>query len=108
MPKQSLVRSVSFKLLDAAAAAIANGTSVALLARANLVTWQTYFGTNPGSITIQIQTSNDDTNWFTTASSTTVTGEVGTFQTSAKFIRARINAISGGDDITVEIVSKPL
>ena len=108
MSYQALMRGVSFKLFDAVAAAIANSSSAALLPRANLITWQTYFGTNPSAVTIQIQTSNDDTNWFTTASSTTVAGEVGTFQTSAKFIRARINAITDGVGVTVEIVAKPL
>jgi streptogramin lyase len=108
MSDEALMRGVSFKLFDAAAAAVGNSASVALLPRASLVTWQTYFGTNPGAVEIQIQTSNDDTNWFTTDSSTEVAGEVGTFQTSAKHIRARIESITDGAEVTVEIVAKPL
>lgn len=105
---KALMRGVSYKLFDLADSGTGNSDPIALLPRACLVTWQTYYGTAPASITVQIQTSNDGTNFFTTASSTAVGGEIGSFQTSAKFIRARINAISGGDDITVEVIAKPI
>lgn len=105
---KALMRGVGQLLFDAGAASTGNSDIYALLPKAQLVTWQTRFGTAPASVTMQIQTSNDGTNFFATASSTTVGGELGSFQTAAKFIRARVNAISGGAEVTVEVVSKPL
>lgn len=96
----------SKKLFDAIASGTGNSTAYSLPASATQVTAQTIFGTAPASITVQIQTSLDNSNWTTVASSTNVNGETLTFNTSALYIRARINAISGGDAITVIVVPK--
>lgn len=102
----SLLLGIPQKLFDAAASGTGNSLSYSLPARASQLTWQTSFGSNPASITLQLQTSLDGTIWNTIDSSTTVTGEIRTINSSAIFVRARINAISGGTLITVSVVGK--
>lgn len=97
------------KTFDAAAiVADTNGTSFGLSSESNQITWQTSFGTAPDVISIAFQTSNDGTNWNTVVSSTSVTGETGTFPTSANHIRARIvsTTVGSGDDLTVTLIAK--
>jgi len=93
-------------LFDAAASGTGDSTAFALPARATQITWQTSFSSAPASITVQIKTSNDGLTYTTVDSSTVVGGESKTFVTSALFIKARINAISGGSGITVSVVPK--
>lgn len=83
-----------------------NGTTFALPANASQITWQTSFTSNPASITVQIQTSLDNVNWFSVASSSLVTGDGGTIYSSALFIRCSIIASSGGSGITCGLVAK--
>jgi len=103
-----LNKSELIKLFDAAAAAISNSAERALPDLATQIQWTTLFGTAPASCTIQIQTSLDGTNWTTADSSTSVTGETRVFNSSALFVLARINAITGGAEVTVQLISKPV
>jgi len=93
-------------LFDLTSSGIKYSSAFALPARATQITWQTIFGTAPASITVQIKTSNDGLTYTTVDSSTVVGGESKTFVTSALFVKARINAISGGANITVTVVPK--
>src|SRR3990167_8013244 len=79
-----LNKSELIKLFDAAAAAISNSVERAL-----------------PDLATQIQ-------WTTADSSTSVTGETRVFNSSALFVRARINAITGGAEVTVQLISKPV
>lgn len=94
------------KLFDAVASGTANSTVYALPVRGTLITWQTSFGSAPASITLQLQTSLDNLSWSTVDTSTSTTGEDRTINTAALFVRARINAISGGSGITVQVDCK--
>lgn len=96
----------AYSLFDVATATISNSDPVALPGLASQVTWQSFFGTNPASITLQILTSNDNISYSVVDSSTVVTGSIQTFQTSALFVKARINAISGGVGVSISIVPK--
>ncbi len=82
------------------------GTSFALPAQAIQCTWVTSYGTGPASITILLETSLDNSVWSTLDTSTAVAGETRNVNTSAVFIRARISAISMGDNITVALTCK--
>lgn len=107
MAVQTLNQGVQGRSFNLSVAAVGNGQDYGLPTQdIQTITWQTGFGTAPASVTILIQISLDGTAWFTGATSTTVTGEIGSFSTSALFIRARISAISGGANVTVIIVSK--
>ena len=98
---------LAVKTFDAAAATQSDGTAFAVPARAGALTWQTYFGTNPASITINLQYSTDNEHWDTIDSSTVIGGEVRTFAGlggAPGFVRGNISAISGGDDVTMTLV----
>jgi hypothetical protein len=82
------------------------GTVYALPAQAVLVTWQTSFGSAPVAINIIIETSLDNVSWSTVATTTDTGGETGSFNTSAIFIRSSIVSHTGGDTVTVQLVSK--
>ena len=71
------------------------------------IRWQTLFGTAPASVNIALQTAmNDaDAQYATIDSSTATTGEARTVSgVRAKFIRAKVTAISGGSGVTVQIL----
>lgn len=101
------MRSVPVKSFDAFAIDNVAGTTFALLPVAQLVTWQTSFGSAPSAINIIIETSLDNVAWNTSATTTVTAGEIGTFITSALFIRASIVSHTDGDTVTVSIVSSP-
>lgn len=102
----TLFAAISKNLFDAAAASIANSISYGLPVRATIVTWQTSFGSAPASCTILLQGSNDNVTWNTIDTSTAVGGEIRTITTAVTFVRARINAISGGAEVTVSLIAK--
>ena len=93
-------------ILDAVANGIQNSDTFALPARATSVDWQTVFGTAPASVTVLIQTSNDNSNWDTVATTTATAGAGGNIVTAALFIRARESAVSGGTTTTVYLTCK--
>ena len=71
------------------------------------IRWQTLFGTAPTSVNIALQTAmNDvDAQYATIDSSTATAGEARTVTgVRAKFIRAKVTAISGGSGVTVQIL----
>lgn len=94
------------KSFDAADAIAATGTPFALPYLATQVQWTSLFGSNPSAVSISIQTSLDNSVWNTVVTTTTTTGATGNFLTSALFIRAKINSITDGGDVTVELVAK--
>src|ERR1043165_1130109 len=92
-------------LFSAHAASTGDGTAFALPSQNALTcTWQSSFSSAPASITLQLKTSNDNSTYATVDTSTSVSSEARTFTTSARFVNARINAVSGGSGISVTIV----
>jgi len=92
--------------IDAAAIGVQNGTAFAMPAAASSLTWQVVLGTAPVSLTVLLQTSNDNSTWNTTDTSTATTGEIRTVSSSALFVRARVSANSGGSTVSVILVAK--
>jgi len=71
------------------------------------IRWQTLFGTAPTSVNIALQTAmNDvDAQYATIDSSTATAGEARTVTgVRAKFVRAKVTAMSGGSGVTVQIL----
>lgn len=68
------------------------------------VTWQTIYATPPAVADIVIELSLDGINWSTKDTTTNVNGELRTFETSARFIRAAmLDDMTEGVVTTVEI-----
>ena len=83
------------------------GEEFAIPARAGALMWQTFFGTNPAAISIELQFSLDGTHWDAIDVSTVIEGEIRSFAGiggAPGFVRGRIASITGGDDITMTIV----
>jgi hypothetical protein len=71
------------------------------------VRWQTIYGTSPSSISVLLQTAmNDvDAQYATIDTSTATAGEARAVTgVRGNFIRVKINAITGGSGITVQIL----
>lgn len=81
------------------------GTFYALPQSSSLtITWTITYSGAPASITVLLEGSLDNSNWFTIDTSTNTSGEGRTVSPLAwRFIRARISASSGGTGITVSI-----
>ena len=94
------------KTFDAAAAATGAGVPFALPARAGALQWQTFFGTNPATVVIDLEMSLDNVHWDAVDSTTVVGGEIRTFTIiGGKFVRGNITTITGaGDEVTMIIV----
>ncbi len=95
-------------LLDGVAhAAPTTGSTFALPVKAGVASWQTVFGSAPGAATINLQVSNDGTNWTTIDTSTSTAGETRQIAApTALFVRATISAAAGGSTTTVIFVYK--
>jgi len=91
---------------NAAVITSGNGTTFALPGNASQITWQVSYSVAPASITIQIQTSLDNTNWFSVATTSSIATDGGTIYSSAGFIRCSITASSGGSGITCGLIAK--
>lgn len=93
------------KTFDAAPAATGAGVPFALPARAGALQWQTFFGTNPATIVIDLEASLDNIHWDAIDSSTVAAGEMRTFTIlGGKFIRGNITTITGaGAEVTMII-----
>ena len=101
-----ILKNVAVKTFDAAAAAISTGIEFAMPVRSGGLQWTVFFGTNPDSITINIEESFDKINWFIRATSSVVTGSINTFSIEGgapAFVRGSITAISGGAEVTMII-----
>jgi len=71
------------------------------------IRWQTIFGTAPTSVSVVLQTAmvDADTQYTTVDTSTATTGEARTVAgVRGKFIRAKVNAITGGSGVTVQLL----
>lgn len=90
---------------DATAAPV-TGAAFSIPVNANTITWITSFGTTPASVTVQLQTSNDNSIWSASDTSTSTAGESRTIFTAAKFVRCVETARSGGSTVTVTLIAK--
>jgi hypothetical protein len=71
------------------------------------IRWQTLYGTAPSSISVALQTAMSDVpaQYATIDTSTATAGEARTVTgVRGNFIRAIVNAISGGSGVTVQIL----
>lgn len=107
MTLHSILKSVPVNTFDALSpipAAPFTGTEFALPARATSLQWQTFFGTNPAAVSIELEFSLDGTHWDAVDVSSAVGGEIRTFAfTGAKFVRGRVASITNGDELTMMI-----
>lgn len=72
------------------------------------VRWQTIFGTAPTSVNISLQSASDDvdSHYQNIDSSTAAAGEARSVAgVRANFLRAKVNSISGGSGITVQLLA---
>lgn len=99
---QLLQNAVAFNILDNVNIGVQNGATFALPVKPGAFTWQTVFGSVPGSVTVNIQVSIDGINFTTVDTSTQVNGEVRQIPAlTAPFVRATISASAGGTTATV-------
>lgn len=97
---------VPFKLFDnEATAAPFNGTAVAIPRAVIALTWLIRFASAPSAVSIKLQVSNDNTNWFDLDTSSATAGEARTYSNPVnyQFIRARRESQTGGGNVTVEV-----
>jgi hypothetical protein len=73
---------------------------------ASVVTWQSSYSSTPTAITLLLQGSLDNTNWFTLDTTTNTAGEIRTIVTSVKFVRTNISVKTGSFNTTVILVTK--
>lgn len=92
-----------------AVGAPSTGTTFAAPAKACIISWQVFFGTAPGSTTIELQASNDGVTFTPIDNTTTlVTGSMRITQSSARFLRAVMTAVAGGTTWGCIISAAPL
>lgn len=101
--------SVPANLLNNVAIGIQNGNAFALPAAGCLVSWQVILPVAPASITVELQASNNGTNFAAVDTSTsTLSGNIRSTFIAARFVRAVITASSGGTFVTVIINCAPM
>lgn len=107
MSTYALMSGVPFKLFDAnGGAAVLNSSSVAVphpKAGNRRITWNARYSATPTTVTIVLQGSMDDTNWFTLDTTTSTAGEVRSIETTVPFIRASLTVKTGSFNTTVEV-----
>lgn len=95
----------TFDALTPIPAAPFTGTEFGLPSTAVALQWQTFFGTDPAAISIELQLSLDAIHWDAVDVSTAVGGEIRTFATiGAKYVRGRVASITNGDELTMTIL----
>lgn len=100
--QQQMADNVPVTSLNAnAAAAPQTGTAFAIPGQLNTINWTISFASAPASVTVLLETSNDNSVWGTADTSTATAGESRTIFTAARFVRATESARSGGGAITV-------
>lgn len=104
----ALQRSIPAFSFNASVLEVSNGIEYACIDPAALLEWQVTFGTAPDDVTVLLQGSLDGTNWFTLDSTTSVTGALRRLITSVTFVRARVSAVTNGEEVTVSILEKPI
>lgn len=94
---------VPSKSLDALAGTTAtNGTEYALPGQdGSSITWQSVFSSAPSAVNVVLQLSNDGITYYTVDTSTNTAGEIRTFNTSARFARARLVSKTDGGTTTI-------
>ncbi len=99
-------RGVSVNLFDAlAVGAGVTSNAFALPSGAGTIVWQTFFGTAPAAISIDLEFSLDNIHWDSVDNTTVVAGEVRTFSSvGGKFVRAKNVSVTGGTTMTVTIL----
>jgi len=95
-------------ILDAVAAVAGISDSFALPARCTTITWQTIFGTDPSAINITLEVSLDGANFNVIDTTTATAGEIRTIEVNATHVRAQINSITDGSEISVLVDCKDL
>ncbi|HWG59139.1 MAG TPA: hypothetical protein VN661_08845 [Candidatus Acidoferrales bacterium] len=71
------------------------------------VRWQTFFATAPSAVSVVLQTAmtDSDAQYTTVDTSTATSGEARTVTgVRAKFLRAKVNSITGGSGVSVQIL----
>jgi hypothetical protein len=108
MSQFALNPGIPYALFSASAAgATTNSSSVAIppsgLKAARRITWQAFYSAVPTTITIALQGSLDDSNWFTLDTTTNTGGEVKTVEHQVNFLRASITTKTGSFNTTVQV-----
>lgn len=82
------------------------GTVYSIPSAVNMLSWIISFASAPGSVSTQLECSNDNVVFATCDTSTNVNGEARTIFSAVKYVRATESARSGGGAITVTIIGK--
>lgn len=102
MPKTLLMSGITENLFDAATTTVTPSSSKALPAGAlNLMWGYRFSGGNPATIAINLEVSDDDTNWKNIDTLSSNSGAAispmanGSFLISANFVRTNITGVTG-------------
>ncbi len=89
-----------------ASATCGTGTAFAIpTASATRITWAVVYSAGPATTpSILLETSLDNVNWFTSDTSTEVSGGIRSFVTSALFVRGKCDVKTDGGNLTVSMV----
>ncbi len=110
MPAQILLSTpISIIPAGTAVGAAQNGAIFAMPVPATLVAWQVLYGTAPGAVSIELQASNDGVNFtFIDNTTTLVSGSMRITACAARFIRARMVSVTGGDTWQILVSASPM
>lgn len=101
--------SQAYTLLDAVpATSDTESDAVATPVRCTTISWQTIFGTPPGDVEMQLLGSLNGVDFFEIDVSTEAAGELRTIETNVTHIKARIDTITDGADVSFIVVCKDL
>lgn len=107
MPTPVLQIGVPETVLSLASTATTVSITYALPPRSVDLSWQYFFTTNPTALTLNLQVSNDGTNWFSIDSTTVTTGNMRIVTgLVASFVRANQGAITAGAQMTCILLAK--
>lgn len=111
MAFEQILQSTPISIIPSGTAvgAPSTGRTFAAPVPACLVTWQILYGTAPASVTIELQASNDGVNFTAIDNTTTLaSGSVRITASSARFLRAVMTAVTGGDTWQVIVSASPM
>lgn len=104
-----ILHGVPVRPFDVSPAVTGASSVFALPAIAGSLQWQTFFGTNPSAVQIDLEFSLDNIHWDAVDSSTVLAGEIRTFATvGGAFVRANVIAITGGAGVSLMILCQRL
>jgi len=105
----TILLSTPVEIINTAVGAGVNGSAFAMPVPACMIAWQVFYGTPPGSNTINLQASNDGITWSTIDNTASVaSGNLRITQSSARFIRINMSAVAGGDTFRVLVSASAL